>query len=139
MLQPRGHAIMTAARNLVCGECGNPVPESALKRKPCAYCGSATLRAETPPAGPFGMRTGVSVKVKNPGDKRPSQEVKAVPEFNRTRRRDVHVERIFDRRKGKDRYFERVTDYKTGEVIRECEGPLSNHINRGNAKKKHDS
>jgi len=82
------------------------------------------------------MRTGVSVRVKNPGETRPTIEVKAVPESNRALRRQVHVERIIDREN--DRYFERVTDYETGEVIRECEEPLSKHVGRGNAKKEYD-
>lgn len=80
------------------------------------------------------MRIGVSVKVKNPGESRPSIEVKAVPEHNRDRGGQVHVERIVDREK--DRYIERITDYETGEVIRECDEPLSKHVNRGNASKK---
>lgn len=82
------------------------------------------------------MRIGVSVKVKNPGEKR--MEVKAIPDLNRDRGKQVLVNQIVDPEN--DRYFKRVTDYETGEVIRECEEPLSkHHIDRENAKKKNDS
>ena len=83
------------------------------------------------------MRSGVSVKVKNPGEKRPTIETSAVPDFNRDRAKLVHREQIIDREN--DRYFERVTDYENGEIIHECEEPLSKHVDRGSAKKKRES
>jgi hypothetical protein len=36
----------------------------------------------------------------------------------------------------KDRYFEHVEDADTGEVIRHCDEPLTEHRDRGSAKKK---
>jgi hypothetical protein len=35
-----------------------------------------------------------------------------------------------------DRYFERVVDPDAGEVLRECDEPLSQHTGRGSAKQK---
>jgi hypothetical protein len=45
----------------------------------------------------------------------------------------VKVERSIDRLE--DRYSERVTDVDTGEVIRQCDEPLSAHQGHGSAKK----
>jgi hypothetical protein len=37
--------------------------------------------------------------------------------------------------KKSDWYFERIIDAETGEVIHECEEPLSDHCEQGSAKK----
>ena len=44
------------------------------------------------------------------------------------------LERVIDR--AKNWYRELITDPKTGKVVRYCEEPLSNHRERGSAKKK---
>lgn len=45
----------------------------------------------------------------------------------------VHKERHWD--KQSDWYFERITNIQTGEIIHECEEPLSEHRGHGAAKK----
>lgn len=44
----------------------------------------------------------------------------------------VRVHRTID--KDNDRYTEKVIDIQTGEVLHECDEPLSKHINHGTAK-----
>jgi hypothetical protein len=95
--------------------------KSPKNRTPCPTCGSNKVRADTPAAGPLGLRIGVSVAVKNPGKKR--MRVQATPDFNRDHGKLVHVNRIVEPET--DRYFERVTDYETGEVTHESEISLS--------------
>lgn len=126
---------MTATSNIVCADCGEPMPQSAVDRQPCARCGSTKLRADTPAAGPFGMRSGVTVSVKNPDLKGVAVKVIAVPSpsFD-LGGLPAHREQVIDR--DNDKYFERVTDYATGEVLHECEEPLSKHVGHGSAKKK---
>jgi hypothetical protein len=44
----------------------------------------------------------------------------------------VRVHRTIDR--DNNRYIEKVIDLQSGEVLHECDEPLSDHINRGTAK-----
>lgn len=46
------------------------------------------------------------------------------------------VDKVRDLDKDADMYLERVVDPDTGEVIRHCEEPLSEHVGRGSAKAK---
>ena len=53
-------------------------------------------------------------------------------EWSVSRQKVVNKERLIDRKN--DRYRELVTDPETGEVIHECEEPLSQHTGHGDAK-----
>jgi hypothetical protein len=46
------------------------------------------------------------------------------------------VEKFMTRVGFGDRYREKVTDYETGEVLRDCDDPLSQHQGHGSAKLK---
>jgi hypothetical protein len=74
------------------------------------------------------------VKAKRQGEKKPFIEDMGAPSFSHSRQKVVHRHRAIDR--DNDLYVERVTDYETGEIIHECQEPLSSHINHGSAKKK---
>jgi len=64
---------------------------------------------------------------------KPSREHVIGPETSASGRL-VMKERHID--KQSDSYLERITDMETGEVIHECEEPLSMHRGHGDAKKK---
>ena len=42
------------------------------------------------------------------------------------------IERVIDRENGK--YHELITDAETGDILRECDEPLTQHVRRGSAK-----
>ncbi|WP_155803355.1 hypothetical protein [Bordetella sp. FB-8] len=48
------------------------------------------------------------------------------------------VEKVRDIDRDADAYYERVVDPDTGEVLRHCEEPLSEHFGRGSAKPKQE-
>ncbi|MDA0574110.1 hypothetical protein [Burkholderia gladioli] len=50
--------------------------------------------------------------------------------------REKFVDKVRDIDRDADTYFERVIDPETGEVFRLCEEPLSEHFERGSAKKR---
>jgi hypothetical protein len=48
--------------------------------------------------------------------------------------REKFVDKVRDIDRDADTYYERVVDPETGEVLRHCEEPLSEHFGRGSAK-----
>jgi hypothetical protein len=44
------------------------------------------------------------------------------------------IERVIDREN--DKYYELITDSETGSILRECNEPLTQHVDRGSAKRK---
>ncbi|MEW5894452.1 MAG: hypothetical protein AB1650_01655 [Candidatus Omnitrophota bacterium] len=67
-----------------------------------------------------------------PKNRRPKREFFYGPELYKKENKWVHKDREIDR--AKDRYREIVIDPDTGEVIHECEHPLSEHKEHGSAK-----
>jgi hypothetical protein len=53
-------------------------------------------------------------------------------EWSTKLKRFVSIKRFIDREN--NYYYEQVIDDETGEVLRECKEPLSEHVNRGHAK-----
>ena len=80
------------------------------------------------------MRDGWALKAKRPTEKRPYIEDMAIPDYSRSRKKVVHLQRVIDR--DNDQYREKVTDYESGEIIHHCEEPLSQHQGHGSAKQK---
>lgn len=72
------------------------------------------------------------MKAKRKEEKKPYVEAMDVPDHSTSRKKIVRRERLIDR--DNDVYKERVSDYESGEVIHECEEPLSQHVNHGSAK-----
>ena len=132
-------AIMSvSAETIVCSDCGAALTDARpsdelAQRAPCASCGGTKRTYHVFVIESVPLRDGLAMKAKRPGDKRPYVESKAVPDHSRKLEKLVHLERIVDR--DNDRYFERVTDYESGEVIRECDEPLSQHLGHGSDKK----
>ena len=53
--------------------------------------------------------------------------------------REKFVDKVRDIDRDADTYYERVVDSDTGDVLRHCEEPLSQHFGRGSAKPKQES
>jgi hypothetical protein len=103
-------------------------------RRPCPECGS-TVRA-------YGDVGTVTVRVRvwgrdkffRAGYKRPAAwGVTAMPSLFRKTGRLHLTDRSFDRIR--DWYHERIVDAETGELVHECDEPLSQHRGHGDARR----
>lgn len=79
------------------------------------------------------LHDSLSNKFKQQGFKKPFSEQLVGDDLQRSTGKWMKKERLIDREK--DRYREIVTDPETGDVIRQCEEPLSDHRDRGSAKR----
>ena len=79
----------------------------------------------------------LKLKGKAPGEKRPFIEQVTGDDLHRKSGLWMKMLRMIDRRNNK--YHEKITNPKTGEVVHECEEPLSAHTGHGNAKTKKNS
>ena len=88
-----------------------------------------------PPTGTLKVTTfnaGIQQRQRNPNKANFGIEKKFGQDWSESLGRFVDYERIIDRQN--DRYYERIVDPETGEVLREIDEPLSEHIGRGSAK-----
>ncbi len=69
---------------------------------------------------------------RRPGFRRPFVEMLGGDDFNRKLGKFVKLERVIDR--ARNWYMERVTDPDTGQVLHECEEPLTDHRGHGSAR-----
>jgi hypothetical protein len=75
-------------------------------------------------------------KVREPGRKKPRLEIKQSDSLTRSTGRWATLMQRVDR--GNDRYDKTVVDQETGEVLRDCHEPLSEHTGRGSARPPHE-
>lgn len=120
-----------------CADCGTMIDDSANsseQKVPCKVCGSLKRIYEVFIMETLTLRDGMGLKAKRPNQKKPYVEDISIPNRSHSRGKQVHLKRVIDR--DNDKYYEKVTDYETGEIIHQCEEPLSMHSGHGNAKKK---
>ena len=89
-----------------------------------------------PLTGKLGLRgydVGPKFRHRDPNNAKFKMEETTGKDWSESLGRFVTKHRRIDREN--DRYFERVIDDKTGDVLHECDQPLSEHIDRGSAKK----
>ena len=119
-----------------CHDCGFVLDESfhrdELRERPCPRCGSFGRLSGTGYRGRVCLRGNLLVKSRPPTCGRFFAESRFDEDVNKRTGRPVKRCRIIDR--DSNRYFERVIDIETGEVIHECNEPLSNHKNHGSAR-----
>lgn len=118
--------------------CGAVLPlENAARfeiRTPYPSCGSTIrvfkqlLEAET-----LSLKTSFGLKAKSAGRRIPWYELLNGADWSRTFQKFMQKTRIIDRRS--DHYSEVVEDPDTGNVIRRCSEPLTQHQNHGSARK----
>ena len=118
-----------------CKNCGLAVVQSSSysieQRMPCPQCGSIScvfyvwIRASAIVEGHLGYR------MRSPGKGKWKRQEHGGDSFFRKDWRWHRLVRILDR--AKDWYYERIMDAKTGDVVRHCEEPLSQHRNLSKA------
>ncbi|MDP9250096.1 MAG: hypothetical protein M3O78_01850 [Chloroflexota bacterium] len=126
-----------------CGECGAERIAAGIgdlpgDRMPCANegCGSVAVVIDLAITDKAGVRDLLSGRLKNPnlGSRRGRRvDITAGSDYFRRGQRWHRVDRTIDY--VNLWYDETITDEETGEVIRECHEPLSEHQGRGSAKR----
>ena len=124
---------MNAIQRQSCTGCGAAVSDMTPdKRVPCSRCGSFLRTYSVTLAATVVARPGVRLKARRAGIRRPFLESKSVPDFWRKARKWMSLLRVIDRER--NRYVERVSDPTSGEIVCECEEPLSQHRGHGSAR-----
>lgn len=110
-------------------------PEDTSQYFPCKKCSQETghVSIKLPPIEAT-VSVGMRAKGRQQGIKKPVIEARAEPSVARSTGKRVFHERTIDRKF--DHYSEKVTDRETGEVIHQCDEPLSEHRGHGSAKRK---
>jgi Zn finger protein HypA/HybF involved in hydrogenase expression len=124
-----------------CKQCGAELEEPAgtpvAERTPCPRCRSRSRTVGIALAGTVTPRTTVAAKGKSPSRPKPFMEQKAGDSYSSARGKWMRVLQVVDRRN--NRYRKLVTDPETGEVLRDVDKPLTEHVGRGDARKKNRS
>lgn len=123
--------------NISCAKCKAELPDDLPRQPPtpCPVCGSIARAHFVDMADGVGMHDGHRVKSKRPSlssDKKLRFDTYSGVEHSHRYGRLVRVHRTVD--KDNDSYSEKVIDMQTGEILHECDEPLSHHINHGSAK-----
>src|SRR5450759_2043363 len=120
-----------------CGGCRQNLEESPSllprDRLPCPACGSMTRIHNVEIQETITFRTKLGLKHKRPGFKKPIYEEVGGDDLHRKTGLWSRLLRIIDRQN--NRYKEEITNAETGEVLRSVDEPLSDHRDRGSAKK----
>lgn len=119
-----------------CMHCGVALPERTdtlpAERKPCPDCGSLTRTFHVHITETVTVLQKIGTKHKRPGKKKPIFESVTGDDLHRATGKWNKLTREIDREN--DHYREIIVDPETGNVLRECDEPLSEHIGRGTAK-----
>ena len=117
-----------------CLRCGHPAgtPPAAPDAWQCSMCGGRQLRFSIVARDRIALHEMARGRVKEPGGKRPKVEFMEGDNLHCKSGRWMRRSQLIDRRN--DHYREAVSDPKTGEVVHECDEPLSEHRGHGSAK-----
>jgi len=126
----RNHNVSPVIR---CADCG-----ATLKAEDdaCPECGSRNRRIKATLKAALESREFIRMKAKEGGRGKPFLEIRSGDSLFRKTGVWNRIHRIIDRKN--DRYYERIED-QSGNVIRLCDEPLSQHRGHGSAKKKQNS
>lgn len=119
-----------------CAECraGLDEPPFGLSYPPCPRCGSRAVVMNIVDEVRVQDRLKATAKDdRQRSGKKVRWEVIQGAEQSRDSGRWVEKSRLIDR--DANRYSERITDLETGEVLRDCQEPLSQHQGHGSAKR----
>ncbi len=121
-----------------CTDCAYEFPvymHNEPERTPCPECGATSRSISVSITEGIKLYDGLGFKVKDPSRKGKSKiKAEGFHKYVGSQKAKLvkHV-RVIDREN--DRYKELVLDAETGEIIHNCEEPLSEHIGHGKAKK----
>ena len=122
----------------LCAACGTPIDESAntlpADRKACPSCGSLARNFSVHVHETLTLREKIGLKHKRPGHKKPIYESVSGDDLHRATGQWNKLTREIDREN--NRYKEVIVNPASGEVLRHCDEPLTEHIGRGSAKPK---
>lgn len=121
-----------------CKDCGAPIDEPSdtapETRKRCPSCGSITRHTKVEVADTLEFHASLGYKAKSQSKWKPYLEGRSGDDLHRKTGKWMFLEQVIDR--AKNWYKELITDPETGEVVRHCEEPLTDHRDRGSAKKR---
>jgi hypothetical protein len=127
-----------SATSVLCGSCGQQLEESPQllpeQRTPCPTCGSTTRNFNVEIHETVTARTKLGLKHKRQGLRKPIYEEVSGEDLHRKTGLWSKLLRIIDRQN--NRYKEEIINSETGEVLRTVDHPLTDHVDRGSAKKK---
>lgn len=117
-----------------CSDCGEVLSEltNFTEKHPCPHCGSLSMKIIDDTKDDFKLRERLMMKVRKDGILI-QKLTKGDDLFKKTGKWNL-LERVFYYED--DWYSEKITDPLTGEIIHECEEPLSEHKGHGDAKYK---
>lgn len=128
----------TAINPTRCAACGATIDEppstSPADRKRCPTCGSQARSFSLQVRETLTFRGKTGLKHKRPGYKKPILESVSGDDFCRATGQWNKLAREIDRKN--NRYKEVIINPESGEVLRQCDEPLSEHVGRGSAKPK---
>lgn len=134
-----------SSKTIKCTRCGRETGETEKQinsaPKPCPYCGSIekTVKICVHEKVTLNLKKRIRGKVKNDSyrskDKLRREFIRGDELHKKSGKWNKKVREID---KDNDLYKEVIVDPETGEIIHECEEPLSEHINHGSAKNKND-
>lgn len=127
-------------RAVKCLDCRADLPSAWARSadQPCTECGSRRRLVRLTHAEEMQVRECTEIRVKDSrysSKKNPRVMLKQGASYWRDERKWMHREMHVDRALG--RYREVVSDPETGEIVHECEEPLSKHRGHGDDKRGH--
>jgi hypothetical protein len=118
-------------KNVRCLDC----KEILIKEdEPCKKCGSNRKEVLLNITETIELHDQIKGNVKEKGIKKPRKEFIYGDDLQKTENKWRDKTRIIDREN--DHYYEKVINKETGEIIHECDEPLSDHWGHGSAKNK---
>ena len=124
--------------SVLCSLCKRLINESSntsvSERKPCPTCGSLARTFNESIQDKLTIREKLGLKHKRPGYKKPIYESVTGDDLHRATGKWNKLTREIDREN--NLYKELIINPDTGDVIRDCQAPLTEHVNRGSAKSK---
>ena len=109
-------------------------PAFRSRRDSLARTGLAERHFALTLEGKVSVHSSLGLKHKGAGRGKPFKELKQGDSYSTSRGRWMSLLQIVDRRN--NRYRKLVTDPETGDVLRDVDEPLSEHVGRGDARRK---
>ena len=121
-------------QTILCAGCGNELDEHAdgEPRQRCGSCGSTSREIFVDIDERIELHEQLGVELKRQGAKKFAVQDRSGDDYGIVRQKWLKKVRVIDRET--DRYLERIWDPETGEIVYECDEPLSQHVGHGSAK-----